>query len=160
VASDCCTSKPTGHPVAGLQSTDISCTMLAYIYIQRACAMRYRVSWSKPVSAVLPWGTFPAPLKLRRYTNLIIIIIICDNTENWNNNKNYKCAKLNLMKLKPGWGRLPRHPARKWIGLFSHGANESWNVSSVNIFLIHAMIVWYVNVLENQITNHTIALKQ
>jgi len=28
--------------VAGLQSTDISCTVLAYI--QRACAMRYRTS--------------------------------------------------------------------------------------------------------------------
>ena len=48
LASDRSTSKPTGHSVARLQSTDISCTMLAYIglyitYIQRACVMRYRV---------------------------------------------------------------------------------------------------------------------
>ena len=36
LASDRCTSNPTDHPVAGLQSTDISCTMLAYIYSMHA----------------------------------------------------------------------------------------------------------------------------
>ena len=35
LASDRYTSKPTGHSVARLQSTDISCTMLAYIYRAR-----------------------------------------------------------------------------------------------------------------------------
>ena len=43
LASDRCTSKPTGHLVAGLQSTDISCTMLAYIYSVHA-NMHYRAS--------------------------------------------------------------------------------------------------------------------
>jgi len=36
LASDRCTSKPTVHPVEGLQSTNISCTMLAYIYSAHA----------------------------------------------------------------------------------------------------------------------------
>jgi len=49
LASDRCTSKPTGHPVEGLQSTDITCTMLAYIYSAHAPCVIARL-----VSAVLP----------------------------------------------------------------------------------------------------------
>ena len=46
------TSKPSGHSVAGLQSTDISCTMLAYIYTARMRHALSRVYWSAQVSAV------------------------------------------------------------------------------------------------------------
>ena len=54
LASDRCTSNPTDHPVAGLQSTDISCTMLAYIYTACMHHALLRVYWSQQVSAMLP----------------------------------------------------------------------------------------------------------
>ena len=54
LASNRCTSKPAGHPVEGLQSTNISCTMLAYIYSAHApCVIaRLLVSTSFRLPAV------------------------------------------------------------------------------------------------------------
>jgi len=57
--SDRCTSKPTGHTLEGLQSTDIIKLHHVSVYIglysvHAPCVSLSRVYWSQQVSAVLP----------------------------------------------------------------------------------------------------------
>jgi len=81
-----CTSRPIGHSVKRLQSTDISCTALAYIYNP----MRYRVAsligrstflapWLLGLACPLPRVTWTFDLLTHKVVCFMPLLTTCAN---------------------------------------------------------------------------------